>query len=347
LCFPEQAVSTVRRIYVMRMGMALRKRSYKWGSDKWLGAALHNMRVDAHRGRRAKDERNDRLASIQTKLRGAGIDGSWAEVALGIMEANGYGLNQFSNKVLPVLRERMNDSAREEDRKARAGELRRIDAGKKNAALSEARQQESQCISNRLKMTADLKVAKDDVRKITWLDPAFDSEGAKTKALSSTIDELSSDIQHVKSALDNSQSSIHDIRLAVSKSLFLDYAKSSVLKCLVLIGLDALVFYLVFSFINARIGGVEPNAGLVLLLILGFLAGPILMIRHLVWLRRPKVRLSMPVLMTRFQSHFLSMAKGQGALPPALAKSDIPQGISTSIQAINAGLRLALKRRAA
>lgn len=327
--------------------MALRKRSYKWGSDKWLGAALHNMRVDAYRERRAKDERNDRLASIRTKLRGAGIDDSWAEVALGIMESNGYGLNQFSNRVLPLLRDRMSDCAREEDRKARAAELRRVDAGKRKATVAEARQQEADCLGNRLRMTSEVKTATENVRKIAWLDPGFDVEGAKKKALAATIDELSSDIHVVKTALGNPHSSLHEIRLAVSKSLFLDYARSGFLKCLAWMGFDAVIFYMAFWVVDANIKDVEPNAGVALILMFTFLAGPILMIRHLVSLLRPRIRLSIPFLTTRYQSHFLSIASGQGALPPAIEKSDITQAILADMKDIESQLRLALKKRAA
>ena len=325
--------------------MALRKRSHKFGSDKWLGTALHNMRVDAHRERKAKDDRDNRLGSIRTKLRGAGIDESWAEVALGIMESNGYGLNQFSSRVLPLLQARMTECAGEEDRKARAAELRRIDTARRKAAVAEAKQQEADCRSGRLKMKSDVKAAKVNAGKITWVDPGFDIDGTRSKALGSTLAELSLDIQRAKVALDNPNSSLHDVRLAVSGSLYLDYTRTGFLKCLALIGLDALVFYAVLSFINAHIKDIEPNVGLVLVFMLGFLAGPVLMIRHLLWLIRPRIRLSMSYVAARYQSHFLSMATGQRALPPGIGSSDIPQGFLTDIKEINASLQRALKRR--
>ncbi len=327
--------------------MGLRKRSAKFGSDKWLGVALHNMLVDADRESKAKAELKKRLAAIRRKLRGADIDESWAEVTLDIMSSYGYGLNQFSNRVLPLLRERMRDCAHAEDRKARAAELRRIDADNRKTTVLEAKRQEADCRRARLQVNSDVKIAKDNAAKVTWLDPGFDIEGTKSKALASTFDELSSDMRTAKKALDDEFSSLPEVRLAVSKSLFLDYSTNGFFKCLFWLGADVLVAYSTLHFVNALVKGVEPNLASVLAIMFAFVAIPVVIIRHLIWLGQPKIKLSMPFVVSRYQSHFLTRSAGQGVMPPAIGKQEIPQDILDGMKEINLALRTALKRRSA
>jgi hypothetical protein len=333
------------------MGMAPRKRSYKGAGDKWLGVWLHNASVEDHREGRTKAARNERLASIRTKLSGEGIDESWAEVTLGIMDSDGYGLNQFSNRVLPVLRDRMSACARKEDRKARAGELRNIDARRRKEAVAEARKNEAHCRNGRRELTSGVKTSTKNAKKVTWFDPGFDIGEAKNKALAATLADLSADIRLAKTVLDNPFSSIHEIRLAVSKSLFLDYTWNGFFKCIAWLGFDVLVVYMAFNVIEPYLKNVDPNHGpghaLALVAFIGVLAVPILVIRHLVWLAKPRLRLSMAFLKKRYQSHFLSNATGQRVLPPAIEKSDITQSIISDMKEIELALRSALKKRSA
>jgi hypothetical protein len=328
--------------------MAPRKRSYKAAGDKWFGTWLHNASVDDHRERRTNSARKERLAAIRSRLASAGIDQSWAEVSLGIMKSNGFGLNQFSNRVLPVLHERMRDCSRKEDRKARAGELRNIDARTRNEAVAEAKQNEANLRKDRKALAFDVKTSANNAKKATWSDPGLDIGAAKHRALSATMADLSSDIRGAKSVLDKPFSSIHEVRLALSKSLFLDYTSSGFFKCLAWLGLDALVAYSAFKFVDSILGPPSQSSqAIALILFVVFLGVPILMIRHLAWLMRPRLTLSMPFVEKRYRQHFLANVMGQRVLPPAIKKSDIPQDVLNSIDEIKSGLRLALQKRSA
>lgn len=53
-------------------------------------------------------ERNNK---IRAKLSGHGIDGSWFYEAKSYMERNGYGINQISTKVVPYIRDRIQEEA--------------------------------------------------------------------------------------------------------------------------------------------------------------------------------------------------------------------------------------------
>ncbi len=328
------------------MGTALRKRSYKGAGDKWLEVMFHNMDVDDHRERMAKNERNHRLASIRTKLVNAGIDDAWAEVALGIMKSNGFGLNQFSNRVLPVLRDRMRDCVRKEDRKARANELRNIDARKKKATVAEAKQHEAHCRSERRQISGNVKKAAHEAKKIASPDPAVDIEDVKRKALAATLSELSSDIQLAKAVLGNPYVSLHEIRLAVSKSLFLDYTRSGFLKCIAWMWFDFVVVCVLFIAAIFAIKDTDLHHGSGGIALFSLMAGPIMMIRHLVRLRKPRIGLSMPFLTKRFQSHYLSDVTTQQALPPIIRKSELPEATRKDLKEIASLLRLALWKRA-
>ncbi|MCS4089586.1 hypothetical protein [Rhizobium sp. BK176] len=328
--------------------MAPRKRSYKGAGDKWLWVWLHNASVDDHRAQRTRAERNERLFLIRTKLRGEGIDEGWAEVALGIMESNGFGLNQFSNRVVPLLRDHMIDHEREEARKARAAELRRIDKQKRKTALGEAKQQEALCRRNRRKMTSDIKAARKNAKRITWVDPGIDVAGAKHNALNQALAELRSDIGVAKTTLANHDSSIHEIRAAVGTSLFLDYVRRGLPKCFAWMYLDLVVFAVMMGTVVSLLSRhVENNWVFGLCALAFFATGARAIIRHFVWLRRPRISLSMTFLKKRYQDHFLANARGQRLLPPVIEDTDIPQSILAEMEGIDTGLREAFARRAA
>lgn len=115
--------------------MGLRKRSYK--KDRLVSTYLHNRKVERHQRRRqdeAKDHRENRertkqqralekdvrrTRAVEARLKDAGIEARWADVALEIMDEYGYGLGQIKTKVVLILKPRISQALRDEAAAAR------------------------------------------------------------------------------------------------------------------------------------------------------------------------------------------------------------------------------------
>lgn len=357
--------------------MALRKRSYKWGSDKWLGVAFHNARVDAHRDRKAREDRNRRLDAIRTKLRGEGIDGSWADEGMRIMESNGYGLNQFSTRVVPELRQVMRQVALDERRKAEEAEQRRLDAERRKADAEEAkrqraladeqRQQQLRAVREERKAeaakrkqdnaaTRALATVGDEKRRLAdtelkqaiqvnrQLPPgAADAATLATRALSSTADRVSREADEIVSTIENPMFSLNDIVGAVNRSMYFDYGNRGLAATAAfLLGDIALA---VFVFLVVAITDKSVGTGTVsfALFVAMIFALPPLLVWHFIRLRGRRIRLALPWVSTTFKTEFLGLADGR-VKPRALRKKDIPRDVSTKVGTMNAGFREAAKR---
>lgn len=357
--------------------MALRKRSYKWGSDKWLSVAFHNARVDANRDRKAREERSKRLDAIRTKLRGEGIDGSWADDALRIMESYGYGLNQFSTRVVPELRQVMRQVARDERRKAEEAEQRRLDAERRKSEAEEAQRQRAlaaeqrrqQLRAAREERKADASKRKQDnaaTRAMTTvgderrkqantdlkqaiqvnrqLPPGTaDVATLAARALSSTADRVSSEADEIVSTIENPLFSFNGIVGAVNRSMYFDYGNRGLgATAAILLGDVALavVVFLAVAIIDKSLGSETASFALFVAMIFAL---PPLLVWHFIRLRRRRIRLALPWVATTFKTELLGLADGR-VKPPGLRWKDIRHDVSAKVEAMNSGLREAAKR---
>ncbi|MCV9963530.1 hypothetical protein OIU34_16630 [Pararhizobium sp. BT-229] len=357
--------------------MALRKRSYKWGSDKWLGVAFHNARVDAHRDRKARDDRNRRLDAIRTKLRGEGIDGSWADDALRIMETYGYGLNQFSTRVVPELRQVMRQVALDERRKAEEGEQRRIDAERRKADVEEtkrrralaAEQRQQQLRAAREERKAEAAKRKQDnaatramatvgdekrrqagtelkqaIQVNRQLSPgAADTTALADRAMSSTADRVSREADEIVSTIENPLFSFNGVVGAVNRSMYFDYGNRGLASTAAILLGDvalAVVVFLVVAITDKSLGTETASFSLFVAMIFAL---PPLLVWHYIRLRRRRISLALPWVVTTFKTEFLGLADSR-VKPPGLRRKDIPRDLSTKVEAINSGFREAAKR---
>lgn len=362
--------------------MSLRKRSYRKNND-WLGVAFHNMRVDARRDRQTRANRDKRLGVVITKLRGEGIHESWADDALTIMEHNGYGLNQFSTKVVPLLvaKIRAQKQARQQaeankiaeaDRKKTALETRKAEAERRTAEAAERRQRkriederirqqniadgekrqseiveayEQMRLGEEKRKTAGLalRAAVEDVSRLPVTDPASDADDLARTAAVSALAEVGSDLDDILSTVNNPQYSIHVVRGAVNRSMFFDYVRHGIPKCLGIVGAEAVIggciLFVVLVLIAVASGESQGIFGTAFLFVL--FAFPTLLIVHFKRLRRPRIKLAYTWASTRYQTIYYGLGEGFRAPPPNLA---IPTELRDKMKPLNRKLYAVIRR---
>lgn len=319
--------------------MALRKRSYTRDSDKWLGVAWHNSRVKAQKNRKVQEQRDKRLASIETKLRGEGIDGSWASETMRIMEHHGFGLNQFTTRVLPHLERRMEERALEEARAtlAKAQELAEIE--KRTAEAEEvkrlgrvAERKRKEVREAAISARANARVAPGEQGEIDRLDIA-------KRATSVTIGEIAAELDQIVVVVRNPSSSLNSVRAVVNQSIFFDHGRNSIWAGLLLTMVRAAVGLFIVVFVLRAADGSAYEEAVGVVVFVGLLALPFDLIWSFVGFRRPRIKLALSVGSDRLSSAYYSEARDGRVNAPKLRKSTVPGDIWAKLEEANSSIR--------
>ena len=316
--------------------MGLRKRSAKLGSDKWLSVAFHNVRVDMHRNRKASDERKKRLSAISSKLRGEGIDETWAETTLSLMESNGYGLNQFSTRVIPALRDEMQRTALREgqieaDRQASAArsEQKRLDRERRAIVRREANDMAKLGAVRRKAILKSAKAAIPLTDRVSGpVDPISMAESARAAVLSS----IDADLSRVEQVLASTGSTKHDLVGAIGSSPYFRKPRPGVMACVALVLLEVAVVFVLASLLSPVFFEAETAKS-----VLGgvMLCAPLWGAWRVAKRRSPRMRLSMDTVKAAVKVAFWNEFPVSGIAPPAFSSTDIPIDMRTRLEAVD------------
>ncbi|MDW9478970.1 hypothetical protein GOB57_09780 [Sinorhizobium meliloti] len=325
--------------------MALRKRSYgKLGADKNSGVTVHNWLVDQERAARDRKERKRRVNDVSRKLRGEGIDPSWAEEALRIMEEYGYGLNQLSTRVLPELRRRIDERAQEEARKRQEKLEKQARASRKRAEKTEVDRLRRVGQQKRRELTEALNTARADARLRSGGASSIDTAEVILRAKENTVGEIEAEINEFGSLVGNPSSAVHAIHGAVNQSLYFDYSRTGVFKCLAWTAVRTVVgLVLVVSAVSAAKGSAYESAVSVLAALF-LLALPVDLIWNFVTLRRPTIKPSYPSATAKYRSVFYALGGDARTKLPKFRKNDLPDQLRSKLEDLNKGLRSAIRR---
>lgn len=330
--------------------MSLRKRSHKWGSDKWLSVAFHNARVDIHRNKKAKAEREKRLGAVRGKLRGEGIDESWAYTALEIMDRNGYGLNQFSTRTLPVLRESIREAAANERRAAeeasnRAAVRERTRIANASAA-NDRKEAKARSRTEMSEATAVLRLSTSRRKELSRkakarptappdttgpVDPITVSQIAKADVIA----ELTSDLGRVEATLASGAPSRGKLMTAIGSSPFFKSPRMGITANLVMSGVDAFCLCVV-AFV--LFGVFRENETAKTVVAVGILLSPLWLLWRFVRRRRTRLVIAWPTVNHAVIARFNELAPISGLAAPSMKKAELPADLVGRLAAAKASV---------